>query len=155
LFSNSFCSSEDQMMIGARFVFVNFWCKQKLFGKGIVVLVKTNRKLIICWLSYMMEPMESICLDLVCSWVQMGLPLVQQYLIQFEKLARKLVPQVGEHFEKWDDESQHVCKPMVHHYFFTLLPFLIGTLNLGCLPCWGCFLCLIVSCLILVRGCKK
>jgi len=43
-----FCSSEDQMMIGARFVFVNFWCKQKLFGKGIVVFVKTYRRLIIC-----------------------------------------------------------------------------------------------------------
>jgi len=48
----------------------------------------------------MVEPMESICLTPICYWVQMGLPLVQQYLIQFERLARELVPRVGEHFEK-------------------------------------------------------
>jgi hypothetical protein len=27
-FLTFFCSSGDQMMIGARFVFVDFWCKQ-------------------------------------------------------------------------------------------------------------------------------
>ncbi len=47
-----------------------------------------------------MEPMESICPTPTCYWVQMGLPLVQQYMFQFERLARDLVPQVGEHFEK-------------------------------------------------------
>ncbi len=31
-------------MIGARIVFVDFWCKQKLFGKGMGVFVKTDRK---------------------------------------------------------------------------------------------------------------
>jgi len=44
--------------------------------------------------------MESIWFTPVFSWVQMDLPLVYQYLIQFERLVKKLVPQVGEHFEK-------------------------------------------------------
>ncbi len=44
--------------------------------------------------------MESIYFTLVCSRVQMGLPLVQQHLIQFERLVRESMPQVGEHFEK-------------------------------------------------------
>jgi len=48
----------------------------------------------------MVEPMEFICLTPICYWVQMVLPLVQQYLIQFERLARELVPRMGEHFEK-------------------------------------------------------
>jgi len=48
----------------------------------------------------MVEPMESICFTPICYWVQMGQPLVQQYLIQFERLVKKLVPQMGEHFEK-------------------------------------------------------
>ncbi len=140
MFSNSFCSSEDQMMIGARFVFVNFWCKQKLFGKGIVVLGKTDRRLIICWLSYMVEPTESICLDLVCSWVQMGLPLVQQYLIQFERLARKLVPQVGEHFE---NEMMNLSM-YASQWFITIFshsfPFSLA------LWIWDVFLAKVVSC---------
>jgi hypothetical protein len=36
------------MMIGIGFVFIDFWCKQKLFGKGIGVLVRTDRRLTIC-----------------------------------------------------------------------------------------------------------
>jgi len=48
----------------------------------------------------MVEPMESICPTPVYSWVQMGLPFVQHYLFQFERLVRELVPRVGEHFEK-------------------------------------------------------
>jgi hypothetical protein len=44
--------------------------------------------------------MESICLTPVCSWVHMGIPLVEQYLVQFERLVKELMPQVEEHFEK-------------------------------------------------------
>jgi len=61
----------------------------------------------------------------------------------------------GGTFWERDDESKHVCKPMVHHYFFILLPFFIGASDLGCLPCWRYLLCLIVSCLVLVGGGKQ
>jgi hypothetical protein len=44
---------------------------------------------------------------------------------------------------------------MVHHYFFVLFPFLNDASDVGCLFCWGCLLCLIVSCLVLVGGCKQ
>ncbi len=149
MFSNSFCSCEDQMMISTRIVFVDFWCKQELFGKGISVLIKTNRRLTICWLNYMVEPMESICLTHLCSWVHMGLPLVQRYLIQFERLVKKLVPQVGEHFEKrWsirtcmqgNASSLFFHTPSLSHWRFGcgMSPLLRLSLVPHCfMPCFG------------------
>ncbi len=61
----------------------------------------------------------------------------------------------GGTFWERDDQSEHVCKLMVHHYFFVLFPFLNDASDVGCLFCWGCLLCLIVSCLVLVGGCKQ
>ncbi len=140
MFSNSFCLGENQMMIGAWFVFVDFWCKQKLFGKGIVVFVRTNRRLTICWLSYVVEPMESICLTLVCSWVHMGLPLVQQYFIQFERIARKLVPRVGEHFEKeMINPSMYAIQLFITIFLYSF-PFSLA------LRIWDVFLVEVISC---------
>ncbi len=149
MFSNSFCSCENQMMIGTRIVFVDFWCKQKLFGKGIGVLVKTDRKLTICWLNYMVETMESICLTPICSWVHMGQPLVQHYLIQFEKLVKKLMPQVGEYFEKeminssmyasqWFIVFFHTPSLSHWHFKFGMSSLLKLSLVPHCLtPCFG------------------
>ncbi len=61
----------------------------------------------------------------------------------------------GGTFWKKDDQSEHVCKLMVHHNFFMFLPFLTSASDFGCLLHWGYFLCLIVSCLVLVGGCKQ
>lgn len=38
--------------------------------------------------------------NLAFFFSQVGLPLVQQYLFQFERLVKELVPKVGAHFEK-------------------------------------------------------
>ncbi len=84
--------------------------------------------------------MESICLTHVCSWVQMGLPLVQQYLIQFERLVRELVPQVEEHFEK------EMINPSMYasQWFITIFsysfPFSLA------FQIWDVFLIEVVSC---------
>ncbi len=45
-----------------------------------------------------------------------------------------------ETFWEWDDQSKHVCKPVVYHCLFILLPFLSGSTDLGCVPLWGCCL---------------
>jgi hypothetical protein len=88
----------------------------------------------------MVEPMESICLTLVCFWVHIGLPLVQQYLIQFERLARELMPRVEEHFEKEMINLSMYASQLFITIFLYSFPFSLA------LQIWDVFLAKVVSC---------
>ncbi|KAI8005194.1 hypothetical protein LOK49_LG08G01044 [Camellia lanceoleosa] len=77
-------------------------------------------------------PMEGLYL--------VGLPLVQQYLFQFESLVRENLPNVGEHF------TQEMINPSMYasQWFitvFSLFPIPFGSSNLGCLSLPGCQNC--------------
>jgi hypothetical protein len=70
----------------------------------------------------------------------MGLPLVQQCLIQFERLAKKLVPRAGEHFEKeMINPSMHASQLFVTMFLYSF-PFSLA------LRIWDVFLVEVVSC---------
>jgi hypothetical protein len=68
----------------------------------------------------------------------MGLPLVQHYLIQFERLVKELVPQVSKHFEK------EMINPSMYasQWFIIFNSFLFSL----ALQIWDVFLAEVVSC---------
>jgi hypothetical protein len=70
----------------------------------------------------------------------MGRPLVQHYLIQFEKLAKKLMPQVGEYFEKKMINSSMYASQWFIILFSYSFPFSLT------LQIWDVFFVEVVSC---------
>lgn len=52
-------------------------------------------------------------------WVQEGLPLVQQYLFQFDRLMREYLPKLGEHF------TQEMINPSMYgsQWFITVFSY--------------------------------
>jgi hypothetical protein len=61
-----------------------------------------------------------------------GLPLVQQYLFQFERLVREFLPKLGEHFSL-EMINPSMSKPVVHNCIFIFLSIPFSSSNLGCL----------------------
>jgi hypothetical protein len=70
----------------------------------------------------------------------MGWPLVQHYLIQFERLVKKLMPQVEEHFEKEMINPSMYASQWFIIFFSYSFPFSL-TLRI-----WDVFFVEVVSC---------
>ncbi len=70
----------------------------------------------------------------------MGLPLVQQYLFQFERLVQDLVPRVGKHFEnEMINPSMYASQWFITVFSYSF-PFSLA------LRIWDVFLSEVVAC---------